>query len=43
MAIPHEAEYRPGDEDPEVLRTFTSSRIGGGKNARSEPMKVSLV
>ncbi|GAA6017470.1 hypothetical protein JCM11491_006835 [Sporobolomyces phaffii] len=40
MAIPHEAEYRPGDEDPEVLRTFTSSRIGGGKSARSEPMKV---
>ncbi|GAA5899699.1 ssDNA endodeoxyribonuclease RAD1 [Sporobolomyces salmoneus] len=41
MAIPHEAEYRPGDEDPEVLRTFTSSRIGGGgKNARTEPMKV---
>jgi hypothetical protein len=43
MAIPHEAEYRPGDEDPEVLRTFTSSRIGGGKNARSEPMKVRAV
>ncbi|GAA5993937.1 hypothetical protein JCM5350_005070, partial [Sporobolomyces pararoseus] len=40
MAIPHEAEYRPGDEDPEVLRTFSNSRIGGGKNARSEPMKV---
>jgi len=41
MAIPHEAEYRPNDEDPEVLRTFTSSRMGGGKNASSGPMKVS--
>ncbi|GAA5837199.1 hypothetical protein JCM5353_001595 [Sporobolomyces roseus] len=40
MAIPHEAEYRPNDEDPEVLRTFTSSRMGGGKNASSGPMKV---
>ncbi|GAA5918704.1 hypothetical protein JCM5296_003677 [Sporobolomyces johnsonii] len=40
MAIPHEAEYRPGEEDPEVLRTFTSSRVGGGKIARTEPMKV---
>ncbi|GAA5880947.1 hypothetical protein JCM16303_005184 [Sporobolomyces ruberrimus] len=40
MAIPHEAEYRPGDEDPEVLRTFTSNRIGGGNTASAQPKKV---
>ncbi|GAA5943954.1 ssDNA endodeoxyribonuclease RAD1 [Sporobolomyces koalae] len=40
MAIPHEAEYRPSDEDAEVLRTFSSSRIGGAKGVSAEPMKV---
>ncbi|KAK4699648.1 DNA excision repair protein ERCC-4, partial [Phenoliferia sp. Uapishka_3] len=29
MAIPHEAEYRPGDEESAALRTI-SSRIAGG-------------
>ncbi|GAA5948325.1 hypothetical protein JCM10213_000091 [Rhodosporidiobolus nylandii] len=39
MAIPHEAEYRPGEEEQEVLRTV-SSRHGGGKQATTEPPKV---
>ncbi|GAA5984360.1 hypothetical protein JCM10908_003314 [Rhodotorula pacifica] len=38
MAIPHEAEYRPGDEQPDLLRTV-NTRIGG-KKALSETPKV---
>lgn len=39
MAIPHEAEYRPGDEQPDLLRTV-NTRIGG-KKALSETPKAS--
>ncbi|GAA6009774.1 hypothetical protein JCM10207_004189 [Rhodosporidiobolus poonsookiae] len=39
MAIPHEAEYRPGEEEAEVLRTV-SSRIGGGKQVTTGAPKV---
>ncbi|GAA6043104.1 hypothetical protein JCM8097_008424 [Rhodosporidiobolus ruineniae] len=38
MAIPHEAEYRPGEEEAEVLRTV-SSRVGG-KQVTTDPPKV---
>ncbi|BGP43109.1 DNA repair protein RAD16 [Rhodotorula kratochvilovae] len=40
MAIPHEAEYRPQEDDGELLRTVSSSRIGGGKQATQEPPRV---
>lgn len=39
MAIPHEAEYRPHEDEGELLRTV-SSRIGGGKHATQEIPKV---
>ncbi|GAA5826719.1 hypothetical protein JCM11251_002868 [Rhodosporidiobolus azoricus] len=37
MAIPHEAEYRPHEEEQEVMRV--STRIGGGK-VTTDPPKV---
>ncbi|GAA5825708.1 hypothetical protein JCM3770_004454 [Rhodotorula araucariae] len=40
MAIPHEAEYRPHEEQGELLRTVSSSRVGGGKQATQEPPRV---
>ena len=41
MAIPHEAEYRPQDEESAALRTVINSRFAGGsKQARSDPPKV---
>lgn len=40
MAIPHEAEYRAGEDDGgELLRVF-SSRIGGGKKVSNEVPRV---
>ncbi|KDE08113.1 hypothetical protein MVLG_01595 [Microbotryum lychnidis-dioicae p1A1 Lamole] len=41
MAIPHEAEYRPNDEEYQstLLRT-TSTRKGGSRNAEVTPPKV---
>ncbi|GAA6007740.1 ssDNA endodeoxyribonuclease RAD1 [Rhodotorula paludigena] len=39
MAIPHEAEYRPHEDEGELLRTVPS-RIGGGKHATQEIPKV---
>ncbi|SCZ96736.1 BZ3500_MvSof-1268-A1-R1_Chr4-1g06669 [Microbotryum saponariae] len=41
MAIPHEAEYRPNDEEYQstLLRT-TSTRKGGSRNAEVTPSKV---
>ncbi|GAA5866070.1 hypothetical protein JCM8547_000585, partial [Rhodosporidiobolus lusitaniae] len=38
MAIPHEAEYRPAEEEAEAMRTV-SSRIGGAK-VTTDPPKV---
>ncbi|GAA5909987.1 hypothetical protein JCM6882_008421 [Rhodosporidiobolus microsporus] len=38
MAIPHEAEYRPQEEEQEVMRSV-SSRTGGGK-VTTDPPKV---
>lgn len=38
MAIPHEAEYRPGEEEPDLFRVANSRR--GGKQVETEPPKV---
>lgn len=38
MAIPHEAEYRPGEEEPDLFRVANSRR--GGKQVETEPLKV---
>ncbi|KPV71576.1 uncharacterized protein RHOBADRAFT_19268 [Rhodotorula graminis WP1] len=40
MAIPHEAEYRPEEHEEGLLRTVSSSRVGGGKSATTEPQQV---
>ncbi|KAM0752073.1 hypothetical protein T439DRAFT_312194 [Meredithblackwellia eburnea MCA 4105] len=40
MAIPHEAEYRPGDEESATLRTINSRIAGGSRQVRTEPPKV---
>ncbi|KAL8283775.1 hypothetical protein RQP46_005207 [Phenoliferia psychrophenolica] len=41
MAIPHEAEYRPEDEESAALRTVINSRLAGGsKQARTDPPRV---
>ncbi|GAA6044561.1 hypothetical protein JCM8097_006747, partial [Rhodosporidiobolus ruineniae] len=39
MAIPHEAEYRPGEEEAEVLRTV-SSRVGGKQVTTGPPQVI---
>ena len=39
MALPHEAEYRPGEEQ-ETLRTFNTRQGGSGRVATNERPKV---
>lgn len=40
MAIPHDAEYRPGDEESSALRTINSRVAGGSKQVRTDPPRV---